>query len=231
VIKAVALLSGGLDSAVAMAVALRDGREVYPVSFHYGQKHEKELESAHKIVDWYKRFKPGVNRQLHSLQVVRISNMMLDSALTDTKIMPLGRSSADMSEGIPVTYVPARNSIFLAIASGIAESVDADEIYVGFNCLDYSGYPDCRPEFVGIMQTALGMGTKRGVEGNPIRIQVPIILNTKEEIVRKGLEMSVPMEFTWSCYCGLARPCGACDSCQIRDKAFKAVGIPDPALE
>ncbi len=217
---AVVLLSGGLDSATAMAMAIEQGRQAHPLSFDYGQKHERELLSAFAVSRHY-----GIEPR-----IIQVSNLKIASALTGEGDIPRGRDETRMAEDIPVTYVPARNSMFLAIAAGYAESIQADEIWVGFNAVDYSGYPDCRPEYVHMMERALGLGTKRGVEGNRVRIKAPIIDMPKVKVVEEAKRLGVPLHATWSCYVGGEAPCGECDSCVIRRNAFRALGCEDPAL-
>lgn len=230
--KAVVLLSGGLDSATALGMAIDRGLIVYPISFHYSQRHIVEVDSAMSVVAHYRYQRPGngVNLNVERLHVVKIEGLTLDSALTDDAVnVPMRRKEAEMKD-IPVTYVPARNSMFLAIATGYAESVGADEVWCGFNAVDYSGYPDCRPKFVHAMQEALALGTKRGVDGQPIVLKAPLIHLKKSEIVQHAIQLGVPMELTWSCYIGGKRPCGECDSCLIRAKGFAEAGYADPAL-
>jgi 7-cyano-7-deazaguanine synthase len=218
--KAIVLLSGGLDSATALGMALAAKREVMAVSFNYKQRHAKELLSATMLAHYYEV----------EHRIVTIGGLDYWSALTSPNMdVPTGRDEERMAKDIPVTYVPARNSVFLAIAMGFAESFGADEVWTGFNAVDYSGYPDCRLEYVQAMQAALALGTKRGVDGNPIRIETPIIDMTKVQIVESAIHLGVPMQLTWSCYKGQDKPCGECDSCVIRTNAFKAVGMEDPA--
>ena len=198
---AVVLLSGGLDSATAAACARRDGYDVIALSVVYGQRHERELDSALDVADALK-----VREHL-------VLKVPLDafgaSALTDRRIkVPRGRPLSKMSTGIPVTYVPARNSVLLALAASLAESRGASAIYIGANAIDYSGYPDCRPEYLKAFERALARGTKTGIEGNPIRIRAPLIRKSKADIVRLALRLRVPIERTWSCYLGGAVACG-----------------------
>ena len=219
--KAVVLLSGGLDSSTCMAIAKRDGYELYALSFEYGQRHDRELESAKAIAKHF-----GAKEHM-------ILKMELDkiggSALTDGSIeVPENRDEEHMAEEIPVTYVPARNTILLSYALAYAEVKDADAIYIGANALDYSGYPDCRPEYYKAFEEVARLGTKRGVEGRPIEIKYPLIDMSKADIIRTGMELGVPYELTWSCYKGGEKACGVCDSCKLRLKGFREAGYEDP---
>jgi len=220
-IKAVCLLSGGIDSAVSAAIARSQGYELHPLTFNYGQRHEKEVECARRIAEWLD-------------SEYKIFNINLDqiggSALTDEIDIPAGKTIDEIrnSEEIPATYVPVRNTIFLSIALAYAEVVGANSIFIGAHAIDYSGYPDCRPEYFNAFQRMADLATKRGVEGNPVKIEIPLIEMTKTEIIRKGSELGVPFEHTWSCYQGGEKSCGTCDSCIIRLNGFKEVGIEDP---
>lgn len=219
--KAVVLLSGGLDSTVALAKAKEEGYEVYPLSFDYGQRHDKELESAKKIAEWFK----VKDHKVLKIDLIQIGG----SALTDKNIpVPEKRRVAEIGEDIPITYVPARNTILLAFAIGYAEVVEAEAVFIGANALDYSGYPDCRPEYFEAMQKVAELGTKKGQEGKPIQIKAPLINMTKAEIVKEGTRLNVPFHTTWSCYKGGDKACGKCDSCILRLKGFKEAGIEDP---
>jgi 7-cyano-7-deazaguanine synthase len=201
-----------------MALALEKGETVYPLSFDYGQRHVRELQSVRSVVAEMQRRYP---EKVMLERIVTIGGLQLSSsALTSDMEVPTKRDEATMSKDIPVTYVPARNSIFLSVATAFAESLNCDEVYTGFNAVDYSGYPDCRPDYVKQMQAALAMGTKRGIEGRGIRITTPVIHMTKVDIVREAKRLGVPVEKTWSCYKGGDVPCGECDSCIIRDKAI-----------
>lgn len=217
--KAVVLLSGGLDSTVCMAVARDTGYEIWPISFDYNQRHSRELDCARQVAAYYK-----VERHL-----VIQTNMdaIGGSALTDRAVdLPEG----DMSrQDIPVTYVPARNLIFLSYALGYAEVLGADHIYIGVNALDYSGYPDCRPEFIELFQQLADYSTKAAVQdGRRIRVQTPLISLTKKEIVLLGDRLKAPLELTSSCYAGAQAACGQCDSCLLRLKGFAEAGLADP---
>ena len=213
------VLSGGLDSTVCMALAARtDGTPPLALSFDYGQRHRTELDHAAGVAGHY--------RSDH-LVVHLDTGAWGGSALTDPGIaVPTGGSS----DGIPVTYVPARNSIFLAVALGVAEARDLDAVWIGVNAIDYSGYPDCRPEFIEAFRGVAATGQKRGVEGNPIEIRTPLIDATKAEIVRLGIETEAPLQLTWSCYQGGEAPCRICDACRLRAQGFAVAGVADPAL-
>ena len=216
--RCVVLLSGGLDSSTTLAMAVEEGCEVYALSFDYGQRHSRELESAKKIAEYY-----GVKHKIIKIDLRSIGG----SALTDDIDVPQ-RNVENIKEEIPVTYVPARNTILLSYALAYAEVVDADRIYYGANAIDYSGYPDCRPEYVRAFQNVANLGTKRGVEGKPIEIVAPLINMSKADIIRKGMELGVPYELTWSCYRGGEKACGRCDSCLLRLKGFMEAGYEDP---
>lgn len=219
--RAVVLLSGGLDSSTALAIAASKGREVYALTIDYGQRHRKEVAAARRIA---KHFRVSEHR------VVRVDLAQIGgSALTDERItVPKRRSMDEIGRGIPVTYVPARNTILLGLALSYAETLDADEVYIAANFLDGSGYPDCRPEFYEAFREVARLGTKRGVEGRPIHVHTPLIRMTKADIVRTGTRLGVPFGLTWSCYHGRAKACGDCDSCQLRIKGFHEAGMVDP---
>lgn len=233
--KALVLLSGGLDSTTALAIALDKGRECQPVSFNYGQRHARELESAQRVVEHYRGIAAKV-RPLHLVDMPSLYNPIRaqypsnGSALTYHASVPRGRDESVMAEEIPITYVPGRNSVFLAIGYAIAEMYDMDEVWVGFNAVDYSGYPDCRPEFADAMETALNLGSKKAATlRGRISLEAPIIRYTKEGIIRTAMQLHAPIGLTWSCYVGGAMPCGECDSCRIRGSAFRLIGEKDPA--
>ncbi len=212
--KAVVLLSGGLDSGTCLAIAGSKGYDLLALTFDYGSRHSKEIDHARKIAEHL-----GVEEHI-------IMPLALDrfggSSLVD-KDMLLGNG-----EEIPNTYVPARNTVFLSIALALAEARGADVIYIGANAVDYSGYPDCRPEFIRAFEETGRLGTKRGVEGNPIKILAPLIDMTKAEIIKAGMELEFPYELTWSCYAGGDVACGKCDSCKLRLKGFYEAGFKDP---
>lgn len=213
------VLSGGLDSTVCMALAAQEtGVAPLALTFDYGQRHRVELDRAAGVAGHY--------RSEH-LVVHLDTSAWGGSALTDPSIDVPEAGSAD---GIPATYVPARNSIFLAVALGVAEARDLDAVWIGVNAIDYSGYPDCRPEFIEAFREVARTGQKRGVEGNPIALSTPLIECTKQQIVRLGVEHDAPLQLTWSCYRGGERPCGRCDACRLRARGFAAAGVIDPAL-
>ncbi len=214
--NAVVLLSGGLDSTTVVATAINEGYTVTAISFRYGQKHTKELESAKAVAKHY-----GI---AHAIIDLDLSSFR--SALTQDIEVPADREG-DLSQNIPITYVPARNIVFLSIAAGLCESVDADYIFIGTNSVDYSGYPDCRPEFLEAFQSMLAVGTKAGVEGNPIQIKAPLENLSKTEIVKLGKKLNAPLHLSWSCYNGGEKACGHCDSCKLRLKGFEGAGYKD----
>jgi 7-cyano-7-deazaguanine synthase len=214
----VVLLSGGLDSATALAIAKDAGYDCYALSLSYGQRHAAELAAAKRVASAI-----GVSGHL-------VLPMALDliggSALTDSSI----NVPEEESPGIPVTYVPARNTIFLALALGWAEVLEADDLFIGVNALDYSGYPDCRPEFIGAFEALANLATKRAVEGQRVQVHAPLIQLTKAEIIRRGIDLGVDYGHTVSCYQAdeEGRACGLCDSCRLRRRGFEEAGIEDP---
>jgi 7-cyano-7-deazaguanine synthase len=223
--NAVILLSGGIDSATAAAIAKQQGFDLHTLSFRYGQRHERELESAKKVAD---SLKSKTHRVL-SFDLRAIGG----SALTDDIDVPKGRSDAAIAMGVPVTYVPARNTIFLSFALALAERIEAQDIFFGANQLDYSGYPDCREEYIQAFERMANLATKAGIEGkNRLTIRAPLIKMTKAEIIESGLALGVDYSLTWSCYDPRpdGRACGQCDSCQLRLKGFERAGVPDPLL-
>ncbi|MGH7333300.1 MAG: 7-cyano-7-deazaguanine synthase QueC [Candidatus Rokuibacteriota bacterium] len=220
--RAVVLLSGGIDSTTAMAIARRDGFAVHALSFSYGQRHAAEIEAARRVA-----------RLLDAAQHVIISfdlRLFGGSALTADVDVPKDRSAADMAGGIPVTYVPARNTIFLSFALAWAETLGASDVFIGVNALDYSGYPDCRPEYIEAFQRMADLATKAGVEGHQhLRIHSPLIRMTKAEIIRTGIALGVDYGLTLSCYDPAPEgACGRCDACLVRLKGFAEAGLPDP---
>jgi len=219
--KAVVLLSGGLDSTVCMAVAKSKGYELFPISFNYNQRHDRELKSASNVADYYK-----VNKH-----IVISTNMdaIGGSALTDNQIsVPVGHLD---ELHIPITYVPARNLIFLSYALGYAEVLGADHIFIGVNALDYSGYPDCRPEFIQLFQQLADYSTKASVQDQrQILVETPLLHLSKKDIVLLGRDLHAPLELTTSCYNGNQAACGQCDSCILRLKGFADAGVVDPIL-
>lgn len=219
--KAVVLLSGGLDSSTVLYQARVEGYECYAISFDYQQRHRRELEAAKAIA----LAAEVADHQLVSFDLRQWGG----SALTDSQInLPQRRSPVQMAENIPITYVPARNTIFLSFALAYAETLNADRVYIGVNALDYSGYPDCRPDYIHAMQEVFRLGTKQGREGQSIAIVTPLIHLKKTEIIQLGNQLGVPWEKTWSCYAGDEVACGVCDSCLLRLAAFTALGLEDP---
>lgn len=218
--KAVVLISGGLDSATCLAIAKEQGYECYALSFDYGQRHRIELEAAANIAK-------SMQVQEHKIIPIDMSGIG-GSALTDMQIAV----PETETQGIPVTYVPARNTIFLSYALGWAEVLVADAIYIGVNALDYSGYPDCRPEFIDVFKKMANLATKVGVEGHIIDVETPLIDLSKAEIIKRGLALGVDYSKTISCYQAGhgGEACGRCDSCRLRLKGFRDAGVEDPTL-
>jgi 7-cyano-7-deazaguanine synthase len=221
--RAVVLLSGGLDSATVLAIARSEGYELYALSFRYGQRHVYELEAARRVA-------AQIGVAGHRIAEIDL-RVFGGSALTDAIDVPKGRSADEMGHGIPITYVPARNTIFLAFALAWAEVLGSSDIFIGVNALDYSGYPDCRPEFIEAFEKMANLATKAGVEGRQrLKIHTPLIAMSKAEIIRKGIELCVDYGLTSSCYDPSlsGEPCGECDSCLLRKKGFRENGIEDP---
>ena len=215
--KAVVLLSGGLDSATTAAIAIAEGYQVIALSFRYGQRHEKELVAAKKIAE-------ALGIKEHFISEIDLSQWG-GSSLTDQSMsIPQEGLEPDI---IPSTYVPGRNTVFMAIALSLAEAKNAQAIYLGINAVDYSGYPDCRPEYLAAYQKLANLSSKAGVEGNAPQLIAPLVKDSKLDIVRRALELNVPIADTWSCYQGGAIPCGLCDSCRIRDRALIEAGRSD----
>lgn len=221
--KAVVLLSGGLDSATSLAIAFKKGYEVLPLTIDYGQRHKWEIDCSKKLIQYY-------NLNHHKIVELDLASIG-GSALTDKFDIPKNRHIDDMSSEIPITYVPARNTIFLSIALGYAEVEKARHIYMGVNALDYSGYPDCRPEFIKSFETLANLATKISVENKiKFKIHTPLIQMTKKEIIKKGCELGVDYSLTHTCYDpnSIGDPCGCCDACMLRLKGFKDAGLKDP---
>jgi len=224
--KTVVLLSGGLDSSTALAIAVNEGYEPYALSFRYGQRHKVELEAA-------KRIAKSFNAKEHIIVDIDLRRFG-GSALTDDIDVPKDRSEDQMGTGIPITYVPARNTIFLSYALAWAEVLDCRHIHLGVNVLDYSGYPDCRPEYIESFEKMANLATKASVEGEEkLSIHTPLINLTKAEIIQKGIQLNVDYSLTSSCYdpSPEGEPCSQCDSCQLRVKGFSEVGIDDPLIK
>jgi 7-cyano-7-deazaguanine synthase len=219
--KAVCLLSGGLDSCVTTYIAKSKGYEVFTLSFNYGQRHKKEIECTKKIAELVKAKK-------HMIFNIDL-NKFGGSSLVNKKLEPeINRKIDEIGKKIPSTYVPARNTVFLSIALAYAETIDADAIFIGVTATDYSGYPDCRPEYIEAFQKIVNLATKKSIEGNSIQIKTPLLLLSKAEIIKKGKKLDVPFDKTWSCYLGKKIACGRCDSCILRLKGFKEAGLKDP---
>jgi len=220
--RAVVLLSGGIDSTTTLAIAIVQGYEVYALSFDYGQRHQIETKAAQRVAN-------SLGVKEHRIAKIDL-RVFGGSALTDDVAVPKQRSETEIAHKIPVTYVPARNTIFLAYALAWAEIIPASDIFIGVNAIDYSGYPDCRPEFIGAFENLANVGTKAGVEGRRIQIHTPLIKLSKADIIRKAVELGVDLSLTHSCYDptpeGLA--CSECDSCLLRLKGFREAGIGDP---
>ncbi len=216
--RAVILLSGGLDSVTALAIAKNQGYECYTLSFNYGQRHDSELVASSKLSTLY----GAIEHKVINIDLRSIGG----SALTDDKI----EIPEQEQQGIPVTYVPARNTVFLSIALGWAEVLNAQAIYVGVNAVDYSGYPDCRPDFISAFETLANLATKTGVEGNKLSIHAPLINMSKAEIIQQGIKLGVDYSQTVSCYQAdnMGQACGRCDSCRLRRQGFEQAGIVDP---
>ena len=219
--KAVVLVSGGLDSTTCLAMAREQGFDLYALTFNYGQRHDHELNSAKMVVDLF-------NIEDHSIIDIDLSQFG-GSALTDEIDVPKNRDSSDLAD-IPVTYVPARNTVFLSLALAWAEVLGSFDIFIGVNALDYSGYPDCRPEYISSFEKTANLATKAGVSGSSFKIHTPLIDMTKSEIIKTGMDLGVDYSLTSSCYDPdhKGNPCGLCDACYLRLKGFKEAGITDP---
>ncbi len=223
--NAVILLSGGLDSTTTLAISIDEGYKPYTITFRYGQKHNIEIEAAKKIAAYY-----GINQHIIADIDLKIFG---GSALTGEAAVPKNREMGEISEGIPVTYVPARNTIFLSFALAWAEVLEAEDIFIGVNAIDYSGYPDCRPEYIEAYQQMANLATKAGVEGRQqLKIHTPLISMTKADIIRKGTELGVDYSLTTTCYDPgeNGEACGECDACLLRLKGFAEAGVQDPLV-
>jgi 7-cyano-7-deazaguanine synthase len=221
--RAVVLLSGGLDSATVLAIARSQRYELYALSFSYGQRHIFELEAASRVA-------ASIGVASHQIAAIDL-RVFGGSALTGDFEVPKGRTADEMGHGIPITYVPARNTIFLSFALAWAEVLGSSDIFIGVNALDYSGYPDCRPEFIEAFETMANLATKAGVEGRQaLKVHTPLIALSKAEIIRRGIELGLDYGLTSSCYdpSPSGEPCGECDSCVLRQKGFRDNGIDDP---
>ncbi len=217
--KAIVLLSGGLDSTTTLYIARHKGFDVHGLAFDYGQRHKKEIQAAKKVAQL----------ACCPLKIIKITLPWKGSSLLD-KTLPLPLDKK-IRKGIPSTYVPARNTIFLSFSLSYAEAIGASHIFIGANDLDYSGYPDCRPRYYQAFNVLARLATKSGVEGKEIKIQAPLIGLTKSRIIKLGLKLGVPYEATWSCYKGAKLPCGHCDSCVLRAKGFREAHAQDPLLK
>jgi len=219
---AIVLLSGGLDSATALAMSRAAGKVCHALSFRYGQRHEVELLAAARVA-------AALGAASHRVLAIDVAALR-GSSLTGDGEVPKGRGDQEIAHGIPSTYVPARNTLFVAHALAVAEALSADQVVLGINALDYSGYPDCRPEWLAAMQEVARLGTRAGVEGRPIRLVAPLVHMNKADIVRAGIALGLDFSLTHSCYDPLpdGRACGACDSCLLRKRGFEQAGVPDP---
>lgn len=222
--RAVVLLSGGLDSATTLYLARKQGFKCFCLIFDYGQRHRKEIESAKRIAK-----SAGCKAQ-----IIKITLPWKGSSLLDGNIIIPERANAltrKRAKNIPSTYVPGRNIIFLSFALSYAEAINAEAIFIGANAVDFSGYPDCRPQFYKAFKKVISIGTRTGIEKKKISVYTPLIKKTKAQIIRLGVKLGVPFALTWSCYKGEKRPCGECDSCYFRAKGFQETGIDDPVLK
>ncbi|MBF2078078.1 MAG: 7-cyano-7-deazaguanine synthase QueC [Synechococcales cyanobacterium T60_A2020_003] len=214
--KAVVLLSGGLDSATAAAQAIADGYDLIALSFRYGQRHDRELQAAQAVAAHL-----GITR--HHIVDVNLAQWGGSALTDDTMDLP---TNGVIPDQIPITYVPGRNTVFIAIALSLAEAAGAEAIYLGINAVDYSGYPDCRPAYLEAFQHLATLSSKAGLEGHAPKLVAPLVMDSKVDIVKRAIQLGVPIAQTWSCYAGEAEPCGYCDSCRIRDRALIEAGYP-----
>jgi len=221
--RTIVLLSGGLDSATVLALCRAEGKECHALSFRYGQRHELELRAAARVA-------ASLGAASHRVALIDAA-CLAGSALTGQGEVPKGRSEAEIGHGIPATYVPARNTLFVAHAIALAESTGAEEIALGINALDFSGYPDCRPDWLQAMQEVARLGTKAGALGRPVRLRAPLLAMTKADIIRQGIALGVDYGLTLSCYDPAADgcACAACDACLLRRRGFAEAGVVDPA--
>ncbi len=222
--NAIVLCSGGLDSATVMAITKKDGYDIYALSFSYGQRHEIEIEAARRVAK-----STGVKE--HFVLNIDLGSFG-GSALTAAIDVPKAKSVSEISSEIPLTYVPARNTVFLSYALALAEVKKSNDIFIGVNAVDYSGYPDCRPEYIESFEKMANLATKAGVEGNKVHVRAPLINMTKAEIIQTGIRLKVDYSITHSCYDpdDSGRACGSCDSCLLRKKGFEDAGVPDPTI-
>ena len=218
--RAVVLLSGGLDSATCLAIASKE-HSVHAITFDYGSRHSREIRAADALARHYR----VMDHRIIGVQMDLIGGSSLMSSATP---VGLDKPLEDIGRSIPNTYVPARNMTFLSLGVAMAEAVEASCVFIGANSVDYSGYPDCRPDFIAAFQRAADLGTKAGIEGRPVRIEAPLIKMSKADIIRKGMELRVPFGLTWTCYLGGDRACGACEACRLRLAGFREAGFDDP---
>lgn len=219
--KAVCLISGGIDSCVTAHLAKNEGYTIYALSFNYEQRHKKEIECAKNIAS-------SIKAKKHIIFDINLSKFG-GSSLVDESLSPdKDHRLNEIGKTIPSTYVPARNTVFLSIGLAYAEAIDAKAVFIGVTATDYAGYPDCRPEYIEAFQKMANLATRRGIEGKPIIIEAPLLFLSKADIIKKGVELDVPFDKTWSCYLGDIKACGRCDSCLLRLKGFKEVGAKDP---
>ena len=220
--RTIVLLSGGLDSATVLALCRAEGKACHALSFRYGQRHAIELAAAARVA-------ASLGAASHRVAAIDVA-CLAGSALTGGGAVPKGRSEHEIGHGIPATYVPARNTLFVAHAIALAEATGATEIALGINALDYSGYPDCRPEWLSAMREVARLGTKAGVAGEPVKLLAPLLAMSKAEIIRQGTALRVDYSLTLSCYdpADDGRACGACDACVLRRRGFEEAGVPDP---
>ncbi len=224
--KAVVLLSGGLDSATTLYCARAQGYAPLCLVFDYGQRHRREISAARRIAR-----KAGCACAVLKIRLPWAGSSLLDASLPVPGADPRRLKRAGRGKEIPSTYVPARNILFLSYAVSCAEAIGAQAIFIGANALDYSGYPDCRPQFIAAFRQVIARGTRSGVQSRAVRVIAPLIDKTKAQIIRLAKKLSVPLELTWSCYAGAGAPCGTCDSCFLRARGFKEAGMEDPALQ
>jgi 7-cyano-7-deazaguanine synthase len=219
--KAVCLISGGIDSCVTSHIAKKEGYDIYALSFDYGQRHKKEMKYAKKIAS-------SLDAKDHIIFKINLDKFG-SSSLVDKSINPeLNHKLEEIGKSIPTTYVSARNTVFLSIGLAYAECINADAVFIGVTATDYSGYPDCRAEYIEAFQKMADLATKRGISGKPIMIKSPLLNLSKSQIIKKGSNLGVSFQKTWSCYLGAEKSCGRCDSCLLRLKGFKEAGIKDP---
>jgi len=221
--RAICLLSGGLDSCVSAAIAKKQDYSLYALTFEYGQQHQREVQSAQQIAE-------SLQVQEHIVFPLDLKQFQGSSLVDDTQEIPDASSLDRIGVTIPSTYVPARNTIFLSIALALAEVKEADAIFIGVNEVDYSGYPDCRPEYIKAFQAMADLATKKAVEGKKTLIETPLLHLSKKEIIKKGVEVNAPYYFSWSCYRGEEQACGQCESCLLRLKGFQDAGVADPLI-